>query len=119
MTIPNAMFLNTPVINSNAGALSEQVTIDFCLPGDVDVREAKRVMHEAALCSPYVYRKKPIEVIVEDRFDRGFYTCFEVKVYVMDVRFERLLVSDITERIKEEVTARGLLRGEGQSMERS
>jgi len=46
---------------------------------------------------------------VEDRFDHGFLSVFKVKAYVMDARFERLIASDITERIKEEITARGIL----------
>jgi hypothetical protein len=44
---------------------------------------------------------------VEDRFDYKPLTVFKVKAYVMDVRFERLMASDITERIKEEL---GLLK---------
>jgi hypothetical protein len=66
-------------------------------------------MHEAALCSPYVYLKNPVDVLVEDRSDHGFLSIFKVKAYVMDVRFERLMASDITERIKEAVNDRGIL----------
>jgi small-conductance mechanosensitive channel len=109
ITFPNGILLNKAVINSNSGALVEQVVVEFFLPANVNVPEAKELMLEAALCSPYVYRKNPVVVLVEDRFDYGFLTAFKVKVYVVDVRFERLIASDITERIKDEVRKRGIL----------
>ena len=109
ITLPNGLFLSTAVANSNSGALVEQVIVKFTLPGRVEVREVKELMREAALCSPYVYRKKPVVVLVKDHFDYGYLTLFEVKAYVMDVRFERLIASDITERIKEAIAARDIL----------
>lgn len=112
ITFPNGFLLNKAVINSNSGALVEQVVVEFFLPGNVNIREVKELMLEAALCSPYVYRKNPVVVLVEDCFDHGFLTSFKVKAYVMDVRFERLIASDITERIKEEIIARSILPGD-------
>lgn len=107
--LPNGLFLNKAVSNSNSGALVEQVVVEFFLPGNVPIRDVKELMHEAALCSPYVFRKNPVDVLVEDRFDYGFLSLFKVKAYVMDVRFERLMASDITERVKEAIHDRGLL----------
>lgn len=108
ITLPNGLFLNKAVTNSNSGALVEQVVLEFFLPGNVPVRDVKELLQEAALCSPYVYRKNPVDVLVEDRFDHGFLSVFKVKAYVMDVRFERLMASDITERIKEAINDRGI-----------
>ncbi len=105
VTIPNGIFLSKTVTNSNSGELTEQVVVEFCLPGHVNVNDMKNLMKEAALCSPYVCRKKPVNVLVEDRYEYGFLTIFKVKAYVMDVRFERLMASDITERIKDEIAA--------------
>ena len=109
VSIPNGLFLDKAVSNSNSGALVEQVSVEFTLPGNVDVRDTKDLMIEAALCSPYVYRIKPVTVLVKDRFDHGFLTIFKVKAYVLDVRMERLLASDITERVKEAFVARDIL----------
>ncbi|NLC70844.1 MAG: mechanosensitive ion channel [Desulfuromonadaceae bacterium] len=109
ISIPNGLLLNTPVSNSNSGELTEQVVIEFSLPAHIDVGEIKELMEEAALCSPYVYRKKPVVVLVEDRFDYCFLSHFKVKAYVMDVRFERLIASDITERIKADILSRDIL----------
>lgn len=107
VTIPNGLFLNKAVSNANSGRLAEQVVVEFALPGNINVGEIKALMKQAALCSPYVFRKKTVTVLVEDRFDYKPLTVFKVKAYVMDVRFERLMASDITERIKEEL---GLLK---------
>jgi small-conductance mechanosensitive channel len=109
VTLPNGLFLNKAVINSNSGELVEQVVIEITLPGNVAVRDVKDLMFEAAVCSPYVCRRKPVVVLLEDRFDHGFLTTFKIKVYVVDVRMERLIASDITERVKEEIIARGIL----------
>ena len=109
VSIPNGLFLNTPVTNINSGELTEQVVVEFILPGRIDVGAVKELMEEAALCSPYVYRKKPVVVLVEDHFNWGCQSLFKVKLYVMDVRFERLIASDITERVKEGLNARGMI----------
>lgn len=108
VTIPNNLFFDRPVVNANYGAIVEQVVVKFSLPAGVNVREVKDLMHEAALCSPYVYRKNPVQVLVKDEYDRGFLTVFAVKAYVMDVRFEQLMASDITERVKEGLAERGI-----------
>jgi len=109
VTLPNALVLSSAVSNSNSGALDEMVVVEFDLPGTVDVQEVKELASEAAASSPYVFLKKPVMVTVEDRFKRTFLTRFKVKAYVLDVRLERQLASDILERIKKEIIDRGLL----------
>jgi small-conductance mechanosensitive channel len=109
VTLPNALVLGQAVSNSNSGALDEMVVAEFHLPASVDVQEVKHLAWEAAACSPYVYLKKPVNVLVEDVFDYTFLTRFKVKAYVLDIRYERLFASDVLERIKQEIVARGLL----------
>ncbi len=109
VAIPNGIFLSKAVTNSNSGELTEQVVVEFRLPGHVDVEDMKGLMQEAALCSPYVCRRKPVNVLVEDRYEYGFLTMFRVKAYVMDIRFEPFMASDITERIKEAIAASAVL----------
>ena len=46
---------------------------------------------------------------MEDEFERAFLTVFTIQAYTIDVRFERLMASDLTERVKEEINKRGLL----------
>jgi len=109
VTLPNAVVLGQAVSNSNSGALDELVVAQFHLPATVDVQEVKALAWEAAACSPYAYLKKPVNVVVEDVFDYTFLTRFKVKAYVLDVRYEKVFASDVLERIKQEVVARGLL----------
>ncbi len=112
VTLPNSMLLNSGVSNSNTGSLHELVEVTFFLPATVNADKVKTLAHEAALCSPYVHRGQTVNVLVKDEFERAFLTVFTIQAYTIDVRFERLLASDLTERVKEEVNKRGLLRKE-------
>jgi len=103
------MVLGQAVSNSNAGAIDEMVVVEFHLPASVDIRQVKELAREAAACSPYVYLKKPIAVTIDDRFERTFLTRLKIKAYVLDIRLERLLASDISERLKTELLASGLM----------
>jgi len=109
VVLPNGEMLKQAVANANNGALTEMVVVEFDLPATVDVTLVREIAWEAAVASPYSYLKKPIAIVVEDRFERTFLTRFRVKVYVVDVRLEPLLASDIIERIKREVVRRGML----------
>lgn len=109
VTVPNAQVVDSQVANANAGALDCQVVTDLYLPGWVDERLAKRIAFQAAASSKYVYRNKPIVVIVKDEFKETFLTHLKVKAYVIDTRFEFLLMSDITERCREAFREAGLL----------
>lgn len=109
VTLPNALVLGQAVSNSNSGALDEMVEVHFILPTHLDLRLLRDLAHESAGSSPYVYLKKPILVLIEDRFDRTFLTRLTVKAYVLDIRFERLLASDITQRFKNALQERQLL----------
>ncbi len=100
VTVPNSTVMTQAVANSNAGELDEMVVIEFSLPASIEVDRVKSLAWEAAASCPYVFLQKPILVTVEDRFDRTFLTRFKVKCYVLDARYERILASDIMERIK-------------------
>lgn len=107
VTVPNAHVMSEEVSNSNAGSLQEMVVVPIMLPAHVDPVEATEIGGDAAGCSPYTDLSKPIAVVVEDVFDRTFLTRLRVKMYVLDVRLEKLIASDVTERVKRELIARG------------
>ncbi len=96
--IPNAEILKKAVVNSNSGELAEMVVIQIDLPATAQVAEIKALGLDAARCSPYVYLKKPVAVMVESRHDYRHLLRFSIKAYVLDVRLERRMASDITER---------------------
>ena len=109
VSVPNAQVVDSQVANANAGALDCQVVTDLYLPGWVDERHARRLAYEAAASSKFVYRNKPIVVVVKDEFKETFLTHLKVKAYVIDTRYEFLLMTDITERCREAFRESGLL----------
>ncbi|MCW8933768.1 MAG: mechanosensitive ion channel family protein [Gammaproteobacteria bacterium] len=106
--VPNSSILENAAANANSGELSEMVVVNIDLPQTVDIHEARLLAMEAAIASPYTYLKKPVNVIVESRYELGFLLRLVIKAYVIDVRLERALSSDITERFIEAMYARGL-----------
>jgi small-conductance mechanosensitive channel len=108
VTFPNALVQTQAISNANAGQLNEMVVVRFHLPADFPVGPVKELAWEAAACSPYVHLGKPIAVLVEDRFDYRFLTRFTIKAYVHEIRLERILASDILERVKQALQERGL-----------
>ena len=100
VSIPNAELVNQSVSNSNAGALDCQVVTELFLSPDVDLGQAKKLAYEAAATSRFVYLNKPIVVMVQDAYDKGFLTKLKVKAYVLDTRYESAFSSDVAERAK-------------------
>jgi len=109
--VPNAELVNQSVSNSNAGALDCQVVIELYLPPHVDLLKAKKLAYEAAATSRFAYLSKPIAVMVQDAYDKGFLTKLKVKAYVLDTRYEFAFASDVTERAKEAFVAAGFYKG--------
>jgi small-conductance mechanosensitive channel len=110
VTVPNSQVVDGQVSNANAGALDCQVVTDIFLPGWVDETRAKEIAYQAAASSRYVYLKKPIVVLVKDVFDNTFLTRIRVKAYVLDIRYEFALMSDVTERARAEFRREGLIK---------
>lgn len=108
--IPNAKFLTGAVSNSNSGALDEMVVVTLDLPWPRPITEAKAVAAEAARASPYCFLKKPVAVMVSQRHEYGrFVLQLTIKAYVVDVRLERMMASDIAERTLEALEAQQTL----------
>ena len=118
VTVPNAQVVDGQVANANAGNLDCQVVTDLYLPGFVDEQKAKQIAYEAAATSRYVYRNKPIVVIVLDEFKETYLTHLKVKAYVLDTRFENLLRSDVTERSRKAFREAGLTESAIEGLQR-
>jgi len=86
--------------------------VSFQVPAYLDVQMLKDLAWEAAAASPFVYLKKNIIVLVEDRYDRAFLTRVTIKCYVIDIRYERLLASDVCENVKNELVKQGVITEE-------
>jgi small-conductance mechanosensitive channel len=107
--VPNAEVLRQAVVNANSGALTEMLVIPIDLPLGVPLGEAKEVAEDVTRCSPYTYLPKPVIVVFESRYDHRPLVRMSIKAYVLDVRYERALASDVTERILEGFANRGWL----------
>lgn len=104
VSIPNSQFFTGVVSSANAGALDQMCCFDVYVDGDEDFRTAKRLLHEAAATSRYVFLGKPITVVlregpIEGTRDR-FAIRLTVKAYVFDGRYETAFGTDVTERVK-------------------
>ena len=115
--VPNSAVLENAVANANSGELSEMVVINIDLPRTIPIQEARSLAMEAAVASPYTYLKKPVSVIMESRYDFGFLLRLVIKVYVVDVRLERRLSSDVTERFIEALHEHGISSAHGDTAE--
>ena len=101
VTIPNNKFLTDSVASANAGALDAMVVIPFFIAAAEDFQRARRIVAEATATSRYAYLKKPVVTLLADEFmGERFVTVVKVKAYVFDVRFEKDLITDVTERVK-------------------
>ena len=109
VTIPNSDILSGKAYNANSGALDCQVVTDLYLPPDADPVEAVRIGYEAAYSSPYLLSKKPVVVLLIDKYTETPYVTVRVKAYVYDHRFEPRMQSDITQRAKTQYIRRGML----------
>lgn len=111
ITVPNGDILRMPISNANSGELNEMVPITLHLPVSIPIAKLKSVALNAAKCSHYVYLKKPVTATVFPVFDKDFYYNLTVKAYVLDVRFERAMATDISERIIEALHDKELFEG--------
>ena len=111
ISVPNGDILKMPISNANCGELNELVPVHLHLPVSIPVAKLKSIALSAAKCSHYVYLKKPITATVFPVFDKNFYYHLTVKAYVLDVRFERAMATDISERIIEALHDHELFEG--------
>jgi small-conductance mechanosensitive channel len=110
VSIPNAELMNTAVSNTNSSALDCQVVAEIYLPATVDIQKVKQIAYKAVYASSYTFLNKPVVVIVLNELEnRHFVYKLRVKAYVVDIRFEFLFKSDLTEMIVDECNKLGMI----------
>ena len=116
VSIPNGELMNRAVSNTNSSALDCQVVAEIFLPASADVKLVKEIAYKAVYSSSYTYLNKPVVVIVLNEIHNTRYIMkLRVKAYVVDIRFEFLFKSDMTEMILKECNRHGLIP-EGSAM---
>lgn len=102
ITIPNSRFITDFVASANAGELDMMVTFDFHLALDADIRKAQDLLFEVIVTSRFVYIKKPIVMVLEEKeIARTLGIKLTAKAYVLDVRFEKSFQTDVFLRASE------------------
>lgn len=109
VTIPNNIFLNQMTSCGNYGELDMQVAISFYVGLNQDLSLAQNIVRESAALSKFIYLKKPITVLVNQVIENNF-ICYKItaKVYVLDIRYEKALETDITLRVDEQFKQQGI-----------
>ena len=111
VTIPNSKFITDVVASGNAGALDMMVVVNFHTAIDEDVERVNALIHEVVVTSRFVFLEKPVSIVVEEV---DFAQCpamkFIVKSYVLDVRYEKALQTDIVTRVSEVFKAHDIKR---------
>jgi small-conductance mechanosensitive channel len=113
VAVPNSEIMNQSVSNANAGALNCQVVAEIFLPLDIDTVKVRQMAIETAQTSKYIYLKKPITVLFfqEIKEKRTFYK-MRLKAYVLDIRYEFVFKSEITELVVRQLLKEGILSPE-------
>lgn len=112
VTIPNSEIMNKAVSNSNSSALDCQVVAELFLPSGIDIEVASQICRKAAMTSRYVYLNKPIFVhATHQTIGPRDFIKIRLKAYVLDIRFEQELRSDLTTLAMGELKNRGVVTG--------
>jgi small-conductance mechanosensitive channel len=110
VSIPNGELMNHAVSNSNSSALDCQVVAEIYLPATADVARVKEIARKAVYSSSYSFLNKPVAIIVlNEMHDKKFIMKLRVKAYVVDIRYEFLFKSDLTEMILQECNNQGII----------
>ena len=99
VTIPNSKFITEAVSSGNAGELDMMVSVKFYFDSKVDVAKVGSDLRDIINTSKYVYLKKPVKVVVNEELVLGR-PCILVtgKFYVLDVKYEKAIETDIYTR---------------------
>lgn len=113
ISLPNGEIINSAVSNSNSGEANCQVIAEIYLPIDIDTNLARQIATEAAQVSQYIYLNKPIAVRFSNEVKKGrSFIKMRLKAYVLDVRYEFVFQSDMTEIVLKEFLLQGLIKKE-------
>jgi small-conductance mechanosensitive channel len=117
VSIPNSEIVNESVSNANSGEFNCQVVAEFFLPANIDLIRLKKIAYRAAAVSRYAYLKKPIAVIIKNEVFQGRSLLkVRLKAYVLDLRFEFLFASEMTELVIQQLLKDQLVTPESLSM---
>lgn len=111
VTIPNSKFLTDVVSSGNSGALDMMVVVPFYISIYQDLEQVRKFLYEVIITSRFVYLEKPVNVVFEELpISNNFVIRASVKAYVLDVKYEKSLMTDVTIRGNNILNANNILR---------
>ena len=113
VTIPNSKFLSDVVSSGNSGALDMMVVIPFYVSIFQDLDDVKKLLHEVVITSRFAYLEKPVSIVFEEvSLSNTFVIKANIKAYVLDVKYEKAFLSDVTSRGNKVLKAKKIMRPE-------
>jgi len=110
VSIPNSEIMNNSVSNVNSGELNCQVVAEIYLPVDANTTRVREISLEAAKVSKYVYLNKPVSVLFSNALkEKKSYLRMTLKAYVMDIKYEYVFKSELTEIVIRELLKEGII----------
>ncbi len=111
VTIPNSKFLTDVVSSGNSGALDMMVVIPFHFSIYQDLKEVRNLLYEVVITSRFVYLEKSVSIVFEEvAMANNFIIKANVKAYVIDVKYEKSFLSDVTTRGNQVLNDNRILR---------
>lgn len=111
VTIPNSKFLTDVVASGNSGALDMMIVTPFYISVHEDLDYVKTLLHEVVITSRFVFLEKPVTITFEETpISNDFVIKVNVKSYVLDVKFEKSFLTDITIRGSKILRENGIKR---------
>jgi len=99
VTIPNSKFLTDVVSSGNSGALDMMVVVPFYISIHQDLEIVNKLLYEVMITSRFVFLEKPVSITFEEiTASNNFVIKASLKAYVLDVKFEKSLMTDVVSR---------------------
>lgn len=110
VTIPNNKVLTEVASSGNYGELETLVPLDFYVGADQDLELASSLIEEACLTSRFCYLEKNAPVTIKQLIIDN-YVAFRLRArpYVLDVKYEEELMTDVHKRVQKAFRERGIL----------
>ena len=111
VTIPNSKFLTDSVASGNSGALDMMVVATFYLSLYENLDKVKKLLHEVVITSRFAYLEKSFFISFEEvAVSNTFAIKISLKAYVIDVKYEKAFLTDLTSRTEEVFRSHGIQR---------
>lgn len=111
VTIPNSKFLTDSVASGNSGALDMMVVSTFHISLYENLDKVRKILHEVLITSRFAYLEKSFFIVFEEvSVSNTFAIKAQLKAYVIDVKYEKAFLTDITTRTEAVFRSSGIQR---------